>query len=66
MRLSVAIIVTSLLAACGKNEAPPIKIAEPQRQQLQKAKEVDQVLQKAAESQRLAIDAATASQAVDK
>ncbi|MCX7220318.1 MAG: hypothetical protein NTY70_15730 [Burkholderiales bacterium] len=43
-----------------------MKIAEPQRQQLQKAKEVDQVLQKAEESQRLAIDVATASQAADK
>ncbi|MFZ6747843.1 hypothetical protein [Undibacterium sp. Ren11W] len=66
MRLSFAIIITALLAACGKNEVPPIKIAEPQRQQLQKAKEVDQLLQKAAESQRLAIDAATASQAAEK
>jgi hypothetical protein len=66
MRLSLTILMISLLIACGKNEEPSFKIAEQQRQQLQKAKEVDQALQKAAESQRLAIDAATASQAAEK
>jgi hypothetical protein len=66
MRLIFALMIASFFAGCGKNDAPAMKIAEPQREQLQKAKEVDQVLQKAAESQRLAIDAATASQAADK
>lgn len=63
MRISFCILVISLLNACGKpNDPPPVKIMESQRQQLQKAKDVEKSVQKAAETQRQDIDAQTASQ----
>ncbi len=63
MRISLCIAIISLLSACGKpNDPPPIKIMESQRQQLQKAKNVEKSVQKAADTQRQEIDAQTASQ----
>ena len=63
MRISLCIVIISLLSACGKpNDPPPVKIMESQRQQLQKAKDVEKSVQKAADVQRQEIDAQTASQ----
>lgn len=63
MRISLCIVMISLLSACGKpNDPPPVKIMETQRQQLQKAKNVEKSMQKAADTQRQEIDAQTASQ----
>lgn len=64
MRISTYMLVISLLSACGKSDdPPPVKIMESQRQQLQKVKEVEKTIQKAAENQRKEIDEQTASQA---
>lgn len=41
-----------LLGACDGSSAPTPKIAEPQREALEKAKGVEQTLQKAAEEQQ--------------
>ena len=63
MRISLFVVIFSLLTACGKpNDPPPVKIMEAQRQQLQKAKDVEKTVQKAADAQRQEIDAQTASQ----
>lgn len=63
MRISLCVVIISFLSACGKpNDPPPIKIMETQRQQLQKAKDVEKSVQKAADAQRQEIDAQTASQ----
>lgn len=63
MRISLFIVIISLLSACGKpSDSPPVKIMESQRQQLQKAKDVEKSVQKAADTQRHEIDAQTASQ----
>jgi hypothetical protein len=63
MRISLCIVIVSLLSACGKpDDPPPVKIMESQRQQLQKAKDVEKSVQKSAEIQRQEIDAQTASQ----
>ncbi len=63
MRISLCIVIISLLSTCGKpNDPPPVKIMETQRQQLQKAKDVEKSVQKAADTQRQEIDAQTASQ----
>lgn len=43
----ILLAITLLLAACDKPEAP--KIAAPQREVLEKAKAVDQLVQKSAE-----------------
>ena len=64
MRISLCVVVISLLSACGKpDDPPPIKIMETQRQQLQKAKDVEKSVQKAANTQGQEIDAQTATQA---
>lgn len=47
-----------LLSACDQSPAPTPKIAEPQREALDKAKGVDQTLQKAADQQQKEIDEA--------
>ncbi|MCU6435004.1 hypothetical protein LPB67_14600 [Undibacterium sp. Jales W-56] len=69
MRAVIVLCTLVLCSACNKktdpkvsSEPPPFKIAEPQREQLQKAKEVEQTLQKAAEAQRQVVDGQTASQ----
>ena len=63
MRILLCVVIISILSACGKpNDPPPIKIMETQRQQLQKAKDVEKTVQKAADVQRQEIDAQTASQ----
>lgn len=63
MRISVYLLLITLLGACGKpDDPPPVKIMESQRQQLQKAKDVEKTMQKAAETQRKEIDEQTASQ----
>jgi hypothetical protein len=63
MRISICVVIISLLSACGKpDDPPPIKIMETQRQQLQKAKDVEKSLQKAADIQRQEVDTQTASQ----
>ena len=63
MRISLCFLVIGLLSACGKPDDPPsIKIMETQRQQLQKAKDVEKSVQKAADVQRQEIDAQTAPQ----
>lgn len=63
MRISLCVVVIILLSGCGKSDdPPPIKIMETQRQQLQKAKDVEKSVQKAADAQRQEIDAQTASQ----
>lgn len=63
MRVLFCIILISLLCACGKSEAPPpLKIMESQRQQLQKAKDVEKTMLQAAEIQRQEIDTDAASQ----
>jgi hypothetical protein len=63
MRISLCIVTLTLLSACGKpDDPPPVKIMEAQRQQLQKAKDVEKSVQKAADTQRQEIDAQTASQ----
>lgn len=50
----ILIVIALLLAACDKPAAP--KIAEPQREALEKAKAVDQTLQKNAEESRKNIE----------
>ena len=63
MRISLCIVILTLLSACGKpDDPPPVKIMESQRQQLQKAKDLEKSVQKAADTQRQEIDAQTASQ----
>lgn len=63
MQTLIMLILISLLGACGKpNDTPPIKIMESQRQQLQKAKEVDNLVQEATKKQNQAIDAQITSQ----
>lgn len=54
----VALSVTVGLVAC-KPSGPPPDIVKTQREALQKAKNVDDVQQKAAEEQRKAVDEAT-------
>jgi len=52
--------MTLLLCACDKTpDAPPPKIADTQREALEKAKGVDQMLQKADEAQQKSINEAT-------
>ncbi|KAF0814470.1 hypothetical protein IGB42_01371 [Andreprevotia sp. IGB-42] len=49
-----------LLAGCGqKKDEPAAKIAEPQRQALEKAKGVEQTMQKQDEAQQKQLDDAT-------
>lgn len=63
MRISLCLLIISFLSACGKpDDPPPVKIMESQRQQMQKAKDVEKSVQKAADTQRQEIDAQTASQ----
>jgi len=44
-----------LLSACDRSSTPPPKLAEPQREALDKAKGVNQTLQKAGEEQQKSI-----------
>ena len=53
----ILLAVTLLFAACDKPPTP--KIAEPQREALEKAKAVDQTVQKGAEESKQEIDDAT-------
>lgn len=69
MRTIFILCILTLLSACNKkpdpkvsSEPPAFNIAEPQREQLQKAKEVEQTVQKAADAQRQVIDGQAASQ----
>lgn len=56
----VMIALALLLNACNKApSAPPPKIAEPQREALQKAKDVEKTLQKGSETEQKNIDKAT-------
>ena len=48
----VLLAVILLLTACDGSSAPTPKIAEPQREALEKARGVDQAVQKAAEEQQ--------------
>lgn len=48
----ILLAVILLLTACDGSSAPAPKIAKPQREALEKAKEVDQAVQKAAEEQQ--------------
>lgn len=48
----VLFITMLLLAACDGRSAPAPKIAAPQREALEKARDVEQTLQKASESQQ--------------
>jgi hypothetical protein len=56
--LLTALACLTLLAACDSGGPPP-KIYEPQRNALDKAKELDAVVQQAAEQQRQAEDEQT-------
>jgi hypothetical protein len=56
------LVMLAFLSSCNKpSDPPPVKIMEQQRQQLQKAKDVEQTLQNAAELQRKALEAQTSS-----
>ncbi|SMC20471.1 hypothetical protein SAMN02745857_00977 [Andreprevotia lacus DSM 23236] len=55
MKWIALLCLTSLLLACGDKEHPA-KIAQPQRDALEKAKGVDQTVQKAAEDQNKQAD----------
>lgn len=58
MRLILLLAIYTLVG-CGKtDEKPPVKLLEPQRQELQKAKQIEKTLQKAADAQRQAASAA--------
>jgi len=48
----ILLAVILLLTACDGSSAPAPKIAEPQREALEKAKGVDQAVQEAAEEQQ--------------
>lgn len=52
-------IVLSISACKRHDDKPPVNILEGQHQALEKARQVDQMLQKAAEEQRRTIDADT-------
>lgn len=52
---AVLLAVVLLLGACGDRAAPTPKIAEPQREALEKAKGVEQALQKAGEESQKSI-----------
>jgi hypothetical protein len=71
MRVFLVLLSFCLISACGKAKEsksepeapPPVKIMEDQRKQLEKAKEVEQALQKAADAQRDVIEVQTGGQA---
>ena len=55
----IMIALALLLNACNKvPSVPPPRIAEPQREALQKAKDMEQTLQKDSEAERRKIDEA--------
>lgn len=58
MRFIVIVICLLLTSACGKPDTDRPKIAEPQREALEKARDVEQTLQKEAEETRRRIDEA--------
>ncbi|HTD06160.1 hypothetical protein [Undibacterium sp.] len=62
MRFLFPLILAGLLCACGKGEhkAPP-NLLESQQKALQKARQVGQDLQKAADAQRRQIDGETSA-----
>lgn len=62
MRTLSAFILCCALLACGKaEEKPPVKLFESQRQELDKAKQFEQTLQKTTEARQQAIDQQAAS-----
>lgn len=64
MRFLLCLLILSGITACGKSaEKPPVKLFDTQREALQKASQVGDVLQQAADAQRLEIERRTASEA---
>ncbi|GGC60451.1 hypothetical protein [Undibacterium terreum] len=60
MRFLFPLLVAGLLCACGKSDdKPPPNIMEGQLKGLQKAKQVEKDVQKAADAQRQAIEKET-------
>jgi len=55
----VIFVALLLLAACDKPSTPPPQIAAPQREALEKAREVDQVVQDQAAAAQKQIDEAS-------
>jgi cell division FtsZ-interacting protein ZapD len=67
MRHTISFLLILSICGCGKhNDPPPVKILESQRQQMQKAKEVEQIIQQAADAQRKSIDEQTSNQTSGK
>ncbi len=57
----IMIAIVLLLSACNKTpSSPPPKIAEQQREVLEKAKEIEQTLQKNSDAEKKKIDEAAA------
>jgi outer membrane PBP1 activator LpoA protein len=54
----ILLAVIPLLVACGGSSAPTPKIAEPQREALEKAKDLEQTMQKSSEEQQKRISEA--------
>jgi len=55
--LVLALAVSALLTACGQDaEEPPPRIFKPQREALEKAKEIEQTLQQSADRRREQIE----------
>ncbi|MBB5018136.1 major membrane immunogen (membrane-anchored lipoprotein) [Chitinivorax tropicus] len=62
MRIYSIIILAVLLSACGKRDEPPVAIYQHEREQLDKAKAIEQTFQKADQDQRKAIDEASGAE----
>jgi len=74
MRALYILLACGVICACGKAKEsapqpeapPPIKIMEDQRKQLEKAKQVEDAVQKAADAQRDVIEVQTGGQPAKK
>ncbi|MFZ6770815.1 hypothetical protein ACO0LM_27480 [Undibacterium sp. Di26W] len=74
MRALFILLSCCVICACGKAKEskpepeapPPIKIMEDQRKQLEKAKQVEDAVQKAADAQRDVIEVQTGGQPAKK
>lgn len=61
MRILLCLLLIIGLNACGKStEKPAVKLFEPQREALEKASDVAQMMQQNADAQRLEIEKRTA------